>query len=274
MLISRSPNKYFMKSFLNLISRNIFLIQVFVMGLLLNSCSSLKEEVVYFQNAKNFETIVDTDTFTPKFKVNDIVSIYVSTFDPEASKPFNLVKSSGGGQSTNSQTFLDYLVDADGNIDFPVLGKVKLLGLTVEEAKDLIKEKLAEGYLKDPIVNIRILNFRITVLGEVGSPGTYPISGERITIMEALGLAGDLTIKGRRDNILVVRDFNGTKTYTRINLTNKEVFNSPVYFLTQNDVVYVEPNHSASTNSKGDSRIGTVLGVSAFILSLVILITN
>ena len=272
MVISRSPNNYSMNSFLNVISRQTFLIQVFLLGLLFGWCSSLKEEVVYFQNAKNFETIVDTDTFTPKFKVNDIVDIYVSTFDPEASRPFNLVKSSG--TQSNSQTFLDYLVDADGNIDFPVLGKVKLLGLTVEEAKELIKQKLSEGYLKDPIVNIRILNFRITVLGEVGSPGTYPISGERVTIMEALGLAGDLTIKGRRDNILVVRDFNGTKTYTRINLTNKEVFNSPVYFLTQNDVVYVEPNHSASTSAKGDTRIGTVLGVSAFIISIVILITR
>lgn len=272
MLISRAPNTYFMKSFLILMSRTAFFIPVFIIGLILNSCSSVKEEVVYFQNAKNFETIVDTDTFTPKFKVNDIVSIYVSTFDPEASKPFNLVKSSG--VQSNSQVFLDYLVDADGNIDFPVLGKVKLLGLTVEEAKELIKEKLSEGYLKDPIVNVRILNFRITVLGEVGSPGTYPISGERITIMEALGLAGDLTIKGRRDNILVVRDFNGTKTYTRVNLTNKEVFNSPVYFLTQNDVVYVEPNHSASTAAKGDSRIGTILSVSAFLVSIAILITR
>ncbi|MFH6769267.1 polysaccharide biosynthesis/export family protein [Gaetbulibacter aquiaggeris] len=259
-----------MKSSLILISRNTFFMQVFLISILFNSCSSLKEEVVYFQNAKNFETIVDTDTFTPKFKVNDIVSIYISTFDPEASKPFNLIKESGGG----SAQFLDYLIDTDGNIDFPVLGKVKLLGLTVEQAKELIKEKLAEGYLKDPIVNLRILNFRITVLGEVGSPGTYPISGERITIMEALGLAGDLTIKGRRDNILVVRDFNGTKTYTRINLTNKEVFNSPVYFLTQNDVVYVEPNHSASTSAKGDTRIGTILSVSAFLISIAILVTR
>ena len=118
---------------------------------------------------------------------------------------------------------------------------------------------------------MRILNFRVSVFGEVKSPGTYMVSGERITIMEALGLAGDLTIKGRRDNILVVRDFNGTKTYTRINLTNKEVFNSPVYYLTQNDVVYVEPNNSAMSSSKGDTRIGLVLSISSFLISLAII---
>ena len=272
MVISRSPNKYSMKSLLILISRNTFFIQVFLIGLLFNSCSSLKEEVVYFQNAKNFETIVDTDTFAPKFKVNDIVSIYVSTFDPEAAKPFNLMKQTGSDGS-NLQ-FLDYLIDTDGNIDFPVLGKVKLLGLTVEDAKELIKEKLAEGYLKDPIVNIRILNFRITVLGEVNSPGTYNISGERVTIMEALGLAGDLTIKGRRDNILIIRDFNGTKTYTRVDITNKEIFNSPVYFLTQNDVVYVEQNHSGLTSSKGDSRLPISLSILGLLVSVAILTTR
>lgn len=259
-------NKFFI--FKNHIA--LFILTLLV-GVLLTSCGPLKEDIVYFQNAKNFETIVDTDTFTPKFKVNDIVSIYVSTYDIEASRPFNLIKQSGG--SGNAQ-YLDYLVDTDGNIDFPVLGKVKLLGLTVEEAKELIKKKLSDGYLKDPIVNMRILNFRISVLGEVRSPGTYTVSGERITIMEALGLAGDLTIKGRRDNILVVRDFNGTKTYTRINLTNKEVFNSPVYFLTQNDVVYVEPNNSAMSSSKGDSRIGLVLSISSFVISLAILATR
>jgi len=247
----------------------LMFIRILVVGLLLVSCKSLKEDVVYFQNAKNFETIVDTETFTPKFKINDIVSIYVSTFDVEASRPFNLVKQSG----SNAQ-FLDYLIDIDGNIDFPVLGKVKLIGLTVEEAKELLKEKLSDGYLKDPIVNMRILNFRVSVLGEVRNPGTYLISGERISIMEALGLAGDLTIKGRRDNILVVRDFNGTKTYTRINLTNKEVFNSPVYYLTQNDVVYVEPNNSALSGSKGDLRIGTILSISSFLISLAILTTR
>jgi len=254
------------------INHRLLLLLSLVVSFLFSSCSSLKEKVVYFQNAKNFETTVDTESFTPKFKVNDIVSIFVSTYDLEAAKPFNLIVESGGGQQGGS--VIDYLIDIDGNIDFPVLGKIKLLGLTLEEAKELIKQKLSEGYLKDPIVNMRILNFRISVLGEVGSPGTYTVSGERITIMEALGLAGDLTIKGRRDNVLIVRDFNGNKTYTRINLTNKEVFNSPVYYLTQNDVVYVEPNNSAISASTGDTRTTFFLSLVSLLISLAILTTR
>jgi len=235
----------------------------------LSSCAT-KKDIVYFQNAKNFETIVDTDSFTPRLKVNDIVSIYVSTYDMEASRPFNLVMQLGG---TGGQ-LIDYLIDIEGNIDFPVLGKIKLLGLTIEEAKELIKQKLAEGYLKDPIVNIRIQNFRITVLGAVGNAGTYPISGERVTLMEALALAGDLSIQGRRDNVLIIRDFNGTKTYTRVDLTNKEIFNSPVYYLTQNDVVYVTPNNAAISSASGDARIGLISSIIGLAVTIAVLLTR
>ena len=248
-----------------------FAITSVILLLSLTSCVS-KKEVVYFQNAKDFETIVDTDTFAPKFKVNDIVSIFVSTFDIEAVAPFNLYiggRGGGGGVlggGNSNLQLIDYLVDIDGNIDYPVLGKVKLLGLTVEEAKLLFKEKLSD-YLKDPIVNIRILNFRISIIGEVNSPGRYEVSGERITILEALALAGDLTIKGKRENIMVVRDFNGTKTYTRVDLTNKELFNSPVYYLTQNDVVYIEPNNSARSSASGDTRIGTIISITSFLVT-------
>ncbi|MDC1379393.1 polysaccharide export protein [Algibacter sp.] len=239
-----------------------FTVTCIIVLLSLSSCVS-KKEVVYFQNAKDFETIVDTDTFTPKFKVNDIISIYVSTFDLDAVRPFNLSKDGG---NMNSTEFLDYLIDNEGNIDYPVLGKIKLLGLSVQEAQNLFKDKLAL-YLKDPIVNIRILNFRISVLGAVGSPGLYQVSGERITLLEAIALAGDLGIKGKRENILVVRDFNGTKTYTRVDLTNKELFNSPVYYLTQNDIVYVEPNNSAVSGASGDLRISTIISISSFLVT-------
>ena len=240
-----------------------FTIVSVILFLTLSSCVS-KKEVVYFQNAKDFESIVDTDTFTPKFKVNDIVSVFVSTFDLEAVKPFNLFIE-GGGVSAQPQ-LLDYLIDIEGNIDYPVLGKIKLLGLSVKEAQNLFKEKLSL-YLKDPIINIRILNFRISVLGEVRSPGRYNVSGERITILEALALAGDLNIKGHRENVLIIRDFNGTKTYTRVDLTNKELFNSPVYYLTQNDVVYVEPNNSAVSGASGDARIGTIISITSFLIT-------
>ena len=238
-------------------------LKVALICVFLSSCVT-KKEVVYFQNAKDFETIVDTDTFAPKLKVNDIITVFVSTFDLEAVRPFNLFIEGG----VNGQPrLIDYLIDIDGNIDYPVLGKIKLLGLTVQEAQELFKKKLEDGYLKDPIVNVRILNFRISVLGEVRSPGMQAVSGERITILEAIALAGDLTIKGKRENILVIRDFNGTKTYTRVDLTNKELFDSPVYYLTQNDVVYVEPNNSARSSASGDTRIGTIISISSFLIT-------
>lgn len=235
--------------------------------MLVTSCGS-KKDIVYFQNIKDFETIVDTDTFTPRFKVNDIVSIHVSTFDLEAVKPFNLLRNSGGSNPES----IDYLIDIEGNIDYPVLGKIKLLGLTLEEGKELFKEKLGEDYLNDPIINLRIKNFRVTVSGEVVKPGVYFVSGERVTLMEALGMAGDLTIKGRRDNVLVVRDFNGTKTYTRVDLTSKELFNSPVYYLTQNDYVYVEPNKSAISSAFLDSRATTAISIASIIITSTIII--
>lgn len=229
---------------------------------IITSCTT-KSEIVYFQNAKDFETIVDTESFAPKLKVNDIISIYVSTFDMDAVKPFNLFKTAG--QNTNAE-LIDYIIDIDGNIDYPVLGKVKLMGLTLEQTRELFKEKLSE-YLKDPIVNIRILNYRVSVLGEVNKPGRYNVSGVRVTLPEAIALAGDLTIKGKRENVLVVRDFDGTKTYTRVDLTSKELFKSPVYYLTQNDLVYIEPNNSSISNASGDSRIGTIISISSFVLT-------
>lgn len=239
----------------------IFKIAIVFILFALTSCVT-KKDIVYFQNVKDFETIVDTDSFEAKLKVGDIISITVTTLNPEVSAPYNPVTPGGVGQA------VDYLIDIDGNIDFPILGKIKVIGLTTEETKQLLKSKFEDGQLlKDPVIIIRILNYRVTIQGAVNAPGVYPVVGERISILEALGLAGDLSINGRRDNILVIRDFNGTKTYTRIDLTSKEVFNSPVYYLTQNDYVYVEPNNSAISNASGDSRIGTIISITSFLLT-------
>jgi polysaccharide export outer membrane protein len=238
----------------------------------LTSCAS-KKEVVYFQDVGSFETIVDDDSFIPKFKVDDLVSIHVSTLNPEASAPFNLFR---GGDETNGfqPRPVDYLVDQAGEIDFPVIGKVKIVGLSPEELRVLLREKLAD-YLKNPIINIRLRNFTVSILGEVRAPGTYQINGEEITIMEALGLAGDMTIKGMRRNVLVIRDFDGTKIYYRIDLTSKNATKSPVYYLTQNDVVYVEPNQSAITASSLDNRATIAVSIaSVLITSTVLLLTQ
>ncbi|MBQ4915630.1 polysaccharide export protein [Maribacter sp. MMG018] len=249
------------------IFKGVFLIGF--IGALLTSCGS-KKDIVYFQDAADYETIVSDNSHVNTFKVDDILRINVSTLDPAASVPFNLFSSIPEGTNSAPQQ-LDYLVDKNGEIDFPVLGKIKVVGLTPEETKELLREKL-KPYLKDPIINIRLSNFTITVLGEVNRPGTYQVNGEQITVLEAIGLANDLGIKGRRDNVLVIRDFNGTKVYTRVNLTSKDILNSPVYYLTQNDVVYVEPNKSAVSQSTLDNRAGLAVSIASLVITTTILL--
>ncbi|QWX85663.1 polysaccharide biosynthesis/export family protein [Cellulophaga sp. HaHaR_3_176] len=244
--------------------------------LLFVSCGS-KKNVVYFQDAGNFETIVEESHFVPKFKVDDEVSIFVSTLNPEASAPFNLYRggsnlsSLGGSVSSSQREQVNYLIDQDGTIDFPVIGKLKIVGLSSDELRNLLIEKLSD-YLKDPIINIRLNNFTVSILGEVSRPGTYQVNGEQITLLEAIGLAGDLTIKGKRDNILVIRNFDGTFVHNRIDLTSKEAMKSPVYYLTQNDVVYIEPNKSAITSSSLDNRATIAISIASVLITSSVLI--
>jgi len=238
---------------------------------LLASCASRKD-VVYFQNSQDFETLVNKNTFSPKFKIDDLISIHISTLNAEASAPFNLYRGSEEGGIRPEQ--VDYLVDKDGEIDFPVIGKIKVAGLSPEELRQLLRDRLKD-YLIDPIINIRLKNFTVTVLGDVNKPGTYSVIGERITLMEAIGMAGDLKIKGRRDNVMVIRDFDGTKVYTKVDLTDKKVLNSPVYYLTQNDIVYVEPNKSSVASSTLDNRATIIVSIlSVLITSTAIVLTR
>jgi polysaccharide export outer membrane protein len=183
--------------------------------------------------------------------------------------PFNLFRGASEGGIVAQQ--VDYLVDQNGEVDFPVVGKIKIQGLSPDETRQLLRERLSE-YLKDPIINIRLRNFTVTVLGEVHKPGTYTVNGEEITVLEALGLAGDLTIKGQRDNIMIIRDFQGTKVYDRIDITKKSALSSPVFYLTQNDVVYVEPNQSAVTSSNLDSRTTIAVSIASVLITSAVLI--
>jgi polysaccharide export outer membrane protein len=250
------------------------LVVVSTLSLFVFSCAS-KKDVIYFQDTQDYETIISDNSYSYKFKVDDLLSINVSTLDPEASFPFNLLATpqvQGGGFGQPQQ--IDYIVNKEGNIDFPVLGEVNILGLTPNDTKELLKEKL-KIYLKNPIINIRLRNFTVTVLGQVARPGTYQVNGEQITVLEALGLAGDLDIRGQRNNVLIIRDFNGTKISQRIDLTKKAALNSPVYYLTQNDVVYVEPNKSAVTSSALDNRATIAVSIaSVLITSSVILLSR
>jgi len=250
-------------------------ISIFLLLLLTIISCKTPTDIVYFQNTSDLEKISSDNSFTPTFKVDDVVSILVSATDMDAARPFNLLGASigsletaGGDGNSNAGSEPTYLIDEQGNIEFPVLGKLKLAGLTRIEVKEMLKEKLTV-YIKDPIVNVRLKNFKITVIGEVGAPGSFTIPNERITVIEALGLAGDLEIKGKRTNITVIREKDGENTYHKLDLTSKEIFKSPVYYLAQNDVLYVEPNTSRINESRTNNNLfGIVLSVVGVTLSI------
>jgi len=257
-----------------LIHKNKYLI-IIISILLLSSCASRKK-MAYFQG--ELEN-VEAKNYTPTLVKDDLLAITVMGLDPEAVKPFNMpvtdVSSRAmGGYTQGTPTPPGYLIDADGNIDFPVIGQIKLAGLTRSEAKNLLQEKLA-AYVNNPIVNIRILNFKVTVLGDVKSPGTFTIPNERISLPEALGIAGDLNITGERQNIIVIRDVDGKKTQYEVDLTSKELFSSPVYYLNQNDVVYVEPNRAKRNSSAiNPGNASVMVSAISLVVSVLILLTR
>ncbi len=248
---------------------------VFVsLSILLFSCGS-KKNIVYFQDIDLTSASKSINNYNLVIKPDDKLTINVSALDQDAVKPFNLpvVAFIREGGSVGQATQQSYLVDTGGNINFPVLGILKLGGLNRTQATTLITDMLKE-YIKNPIVNIRNVNFKITVLGEVVRPGSFTITNDRITIIEALGFAGDMTIQAERKNVLVIREENGVKTYTRVNLTSEEVFNSPVYYLTQNDVIYVEPNNSRIKSSTIGPSTTTTLSVISTLVTVTALIIS
>jgi len=251
--------------------KNYFIFPLLIFLLLsLNSCHQ-KEKIVYFQENKTSE--FKNYTYNPKFKADDLLSINIIAQDEATVKLFNMpygnVNQNVGGYSTGNLSQPGYLISSDGFIDFPIIGKIKLSGLTRQEAIDTIKEKL-KSFIQDPLIIIRMLNYKVTVLGEVKNPGTFTIPNERITLLEAIGIAGDLEITAKRNNILVLREVDGKLTETRIDLTKKDVFNSSVYYLQQNDVVYIEPNR-VKMNSALYNTANVSTGIS--IISLLVTIT-
>lgn len=243
----------------------------------LTACTSRKK-VVYFNTAEAIRGSDSNKNYSPVFCKDDLLAITVSGIDPEAAKPFNLQvtanNSTVAGYTSGTPSPPAYLVDQDGNIDMPVIGKLKVAGLNRNEVTDQLKEKL-KGYLNSPIVNIRILNFKVTVLGDVKSPGTFTIPNERVTLLEALGIAGDLNITAKRKNVLVIRDTDGKKTEVRVDLTSKELFSSPVYYLNQNDLIYVEPNRAKMNSSVVNaSNVGIVISVISLLTTIAVLISR
>lgn len=243
---------------------------------LVTSCFTPKK-VVYLQDLpQGMEQELKAD-YEAKIKKDDLLQILILAQTPEAAKPFNLsaLVQDMGTTSGNNQERSSYLVDINGCIDLPVLGRMHVEGMTTQELKAVITQELQKkNLIKDPIIQVRIQNFKVLMLGEVKSPGAIEVKGERITLLDAISQAGDLTMQGRRDRVAVIREENGKRTAHYLDLKSKAIFDSPYFYLKQNDVVYVEPNDAKSVQYRS-GQMGNVtpwISLVSSILSLVTLI--
>ena len=219
------------------------------------SCTSYKN-VPYLQNPEVVNSYMDSlPMYDAKIMPKDLLTITVNTSDPEAAAPFNLVVQSPinvarTSNLTQQPSLQQYLVNNDGFIDFPVLGRLQVGGLTKNEAENLIREKLGDYLRETPIVTVRMSNYKIAVLGEVARPGMFTVNNEKVNIFEALAMAGDLTVWGLRDNVKLIReDATGKREIINLNLNNAEIVTCPYYYLQQNDILYVTPNKTKAKNS-------------------------
>ncbi len=247
------------------------------------SCGSYKN-IPYFQDKViNNPEAIDRHAgivIQPK----DMLSIVVSSRTPELTPMFNLpiVSYNAGSEmvaSAGSQRIMCYSVDNDGFIDFPVLGKISVAGKTRWECAEAIKKELIDRkYLDDAVVTVEFTNFKVSVLGEVASPGTYTIEGDKVTILQAISLARDLTIFGKRENVSVIREQNGKRVIYEVDLTSTELFKSPAYYLQQNDIVYVEPSkikqRQSTMDDKGLRITSIAISSGSLLVSLATLVTT
>jgi polysaccharide export outer membrane protein len=250
---------------------------------ILCACGTNKR-IVYFndlQDSAKVKSIVQQPYKEPQIQADDILSITIQTIDPSNSANINQVtampitgssltsSSSMGATGTQVNGFL---VDKDGFVELPMLGKIKMVGLTTMQAREIVRQKAAI-YFKEPTVQVRFANFKITVLGEVDKPGPYIIPNEKVSILDAIGLAGDLTVFGKRENVLLIRDNNGKKEFYRFNLNSTESLKSPAFYLQQNDIVYVEGN-KAKAATLNAARTQTLTLIAAIIPVLVLFISR
>lgn len=252
-----------------------FKIFVFFGFLFIASCVS-KKDIVYLQSDE-FDTAKVNNDYQLRFKPDDLLQITISSEDLLSVQPFNLPLVSYSSVINNviAQPQLQaYLIDKNGNIDFPVLGTLKLGGLSRVEVISMLKNKLHPNLVKNPIININISNFKITVQGDVGIPGSFRIPNERISIFDALGLAGDLLLSARRDNVLVIREEGDSKVKYRVDLTSNTMMTSPVYYLQQNDLVYVEPNKAKMQDAKFTRTSGLFISLASILISLITVVTR
>lgn len=228
----------------------------------LNSCVS-SEEVVYLRDAQYGVTAKQLQSYQTTIQKNDELSITVSSKQPELVVPFTITEMGDSGTNNSNRQQKGYLVDANGNIVLPVIGTVHAAGKTCSTlGKEIANRLRSDDYIKDAAVNVRIINFKFSVLGEVAQPGVYSVDGERITILEALAKAGDLTIDGNRD-VTIIREKNGKREMAKLDLRSTNITESPYYYLQQNDVIYVTPNDKTiNTRSETMQIVGwTASGV-------------
>lgn len=243
----------------------------------LSSCLSYRD-IVNFNEKNAADKKFDSISLNKEVKLqtDDIVQIFISSYNKEEAFKFNLLSNQQGANQPAAAGSMvtdpfGYRVDNKGNIEMPVVGKIHVASMTLEEMRDEVYRRIAAtNYLKEFTVHVRFLSFRVTVLGEVNSPGTYTISSQKVTILEALGMARDVNLFSKRNNILIIREQDGKRTYGRIDLKSKKLFENPWYYLQPNDVVYVQP-HRAKILAAPDPASRYISTVIAFV-SLVLLI--
>ncbi|WP_316742776.1 polysaccharide biosynthesis/export family protein [Pedobacter antarcticus] len=254
--------------------RNIFLLSVI---LFLSSCGVKYKSVPYFQDLPPLENVQEEiqNSAILKIQKDDILGITVSSLNPEASAIFNMGNTSSlqgttSGNINPTLTANGFMVDKNGSIQLPLIGSVKVEGLTTTAARELIQNKL-KTYLKEPVISLRLINFKVSVLGDVARPGVYPVQNERVSLAEALSMAGDLSITAVRNNVLLIRENDGKRQYIRIDMQKRELFNSPYYYLQNNDVLYIQPGNakyaSVDSSYRNVSIILSALSVIALIIS-------
>ena len=259
--------------------RNLWLL---LLPLLLAACQSYKK-VPYFQNVEVVNGVEQQEKlYDAKIMPKDLLTIVVSCTNPELAIPFNLTVASNAGIAVSTSSYVTtqpvlqpYLVDNDGNINFPVLGELKLGGLTKREAERLIIDRLKPYMKETPIVTVRMVNYKISVIGEVTRPGTFTISNEKVNLLEALAMAGDMTVYGLRDNVKLIReDANGKQQIVTLDLNKAETILSPYYWLQQNDIVYVTPNKAKARNSDVGNSTSLWFSATSILVSIVSLLVN
>ena len=244
-----------------------------LLSVLISACVP-KKEILYVQD---IETSLNDQvtSYENTIQHDDVLRITVSSKNMETVAPYNptIGIASAGMAAIGQARLLDYLVNADGTIIFPQLGKISLAGLTRVEAQEKLETELRK-FVTDAVVDIRIVNFKFTVLGEVNRPGTFSTSDNRMTLIQALGMAGDLTIYGKRDAILVLRDTNGVQTSTRIDITASDFIYSDYYFLNQNDTIVVDPNNAQVQGAGFNRNASFWVSIASLLLSTIVVISN